>query len=959
MAGARASVVTFLFSDIEGSTLLLRRLGDAYEAALEDHRRILRGAFAAHGGQEQGTEGDSFFVVFDSARDALDAAVAAQVVLEESAGDLRVRIGIHTGEAVKASGGYIGLAVHEAARAGAAGHGGQILISEATRQIVGPLQESVTLRDMGEHWLKDLERPLRLYQVCHPGLRDRFPPLRTLSITPNNMPVALTTFVGREHELADVVELIGRSRLVTLTGVGGIGKTRLAQVAAAAIVEAFADGVWLVELAPVSDPGLLGKAVVAAVGLRAEQGKSPADTFTEWATSRRLLLLLDNCEHMVAACADFVVGALARCPALKVLATSREPLGVAGEKSWRVPSLAIPDQASAYEVAAASDAVTLFIERAQAARPDFAVAVEDLPTLVDICSRLDGIPLALELAAARMTAMSLHQLASRLDDRFALLNRGTRTAAARHQTLRAAIDWSHDLLSDRERALFRRLAVFVGPFPLEAAEEIGRGQDLAGSEIFELLAQLVDRSLVLFDARPTDPHYSLLQTIRQYAQEQLAAAGEEDAIRQLHLDWCGRLAARGAVELRGREQRAWLTILEAFHDDLRGALGWGLRGEPATGAAQLAASLARFWLVRGHWTEGRSWLEQALVPPNPPEIRIRLLTGAAALMAMQGDYRASASHCEEALTLARESGREAGEVAEAHFLLGVVEWSRSSFDAARAAFHRALALHQGQGDEHGTAADLASLGGVAWALGELEEAHTLLEESLVIRRRIGDDHGIAGALNNLSVLVMGEGDFGTARVMSEESLQRSRELGYKEGIAGALDNLAEATEAMGDLATARILAEEGNALSQALGDRRSVALYQTTLGRLARAEGNSNEARTWFESALVSHAALGDQAEAATSLSQLAAVSLDAGEPEQAALLLGAAEALVVPSSPSLAELATMVTQCRDLLDDSVFEAAAASGRAMSLDEAVTRALSSTANAKTVTGDPRDSPSSG
>jgi predicted ATPase/class 3 adenylate cyclase len=882
---------TFLFSDIEGSTRLLRRLGDDYAGVLDDHRHRLRTAFKAHHGDERGTEGDSFFVVFERAGDAISAAIDGQLALRESG--VRVRMGIHTGEALEVGDDLIGLAIHEAARVMASANGGQIVASEATRLLAGAFPSTTDFRDLGAHELKDFEAPVRLYQVCHTGLPSEFPPLRTLSMRPNNLPSEVTSFVGREGEVDDVANLLSTARLVTLTGTGGIGKTRLSRQVAAAIAERFPDGVWMVELAAVSDAANLASVVAAAVRLRMEPDQPPIDALVEWCRGKRALVLLDNCEHLIAECAELVHQLLSQSEHLRVLATSREPLGITGESRWTVDPLS------------SGDAVQLFVERARAVRADFAAEVADIET---ITSRLDGIPLAIELAASRVGALPLRDLAARLDDRFRLLTGGSRAALPRHQTLRAAMDWSHDLLSEGERVLLRRLAVFAGPFDLDAAEVVTDVNDAIDD-----LTRLVDRSLVRF----TQSGYALLQTVRDYAAEQLAAAAEDTAFRARHLEWCLALAQDAAPHLQGRQQREWLMRLDAAADDINSAITWGLGAGRAGDAARLASLLHRFWFVRGRWDEGRTWLEE-LIPHAPDdEVRVRLLNGVAAFMAVQADFAGATKRCEEALGIAPS--------ADAHFTLGVVAIQRGFIPEARDQFVRALRLHREAGDESGAAAALSNLANVAWASADSTTARRLLDEALEIQRRLGDDHGTAVCLNNLAVLAMAD-DVDRARSLSEESLRLSRILDDTEGQASALDNLAEALETQGDLEAAKTMAEESLVLGLQLGDRHGVALTRTTLGRILRSLGDEDGAKASLHEAMVTQVDLGDRHGLVTTLIVL-------GDPE----LLGLASTLVEEGSPQVEELEAAVARVRAAIGAG-FDPAYAAGQSMEVDDLRLRA---------------------
>jgi len=521
MTALPTGTVTFLFTDIEGSTQLLQRLGDRrYAEVLAEHQRLLRDAIAKGNGQEIDTQGDAFLVAFSRARDAVATAVAAQQALMKhtwpDGASFQVRMGLHTGEPISITDRYVGLDVHRAARIGTAGHGGQILLSDVVSGLAArDLPPGVSLRDLGTHRLKDLREPEHLFQVVHPDLPTDFPPLKALDAWPNNLPIQLTSFIGRERETAEIKRLSATTRLLTLTGAGGSGKTRLALHVATDLLEHYPDGAWLAELAALSDPTLVPNAVASGLNVPEQRGHPFTETLIDFIHSKSLLLVLDNCEHLLPACAALADRLLRSCPTLRMLATSREPLGIPGEVIWRVPSLSFPDprRLPSLEHLNQYEAVRLFVERARSNAPGFAVTSANAAAVVQICQRLDGIPLAIEMAAARVKVLTVEQIATRLDDRFRLLSSGPRTALPRHQTLRAAMDWSYDLLPERERGVLRRVSVFAGGWTLEAAEAICARDDVEASDVLDLLAHLVDRSLVIAEPHGGAVRYRLLETV--------------------------------------------------------------------------------------------------------------------------------------------------------------------------------------------------------------------------------------------------------------------------------------------------------------------------------------------------------------------------------------------------------------------------------------------------------------
>ena len=562
MATPSAGGVTFLFTDIEGSTPLWEKHPEMMRAALARHDVILRGAIESNGGRVFKTVGDAFCAAFATPAATLVAALCAQRKLREPLADLpiRVRMGLHTGEAEQRDGDYFGNTLNRVARVMSAGHGGQILLTAETAALLdGALPDGVTLRDMGQYRLKGLSGLEHLFQVVAADLPADFPRLNTLDIAPNNLPALLSSFIGRQTQIAEVQRHVAQSRLLTLTGPGGCGKSRLAIQVATHLQADFPDGVWLVELAPLSDPAFVPQTVAFALGAREDPARPIQAVLADVLRPKAALLVLDNCEHLLDACAELSDGLLCACPRLHILASSREALGITGEVAYRVPSLATADPSRLPPLAdlARVEAVRLFVERAAAVRPGFELTEQNAPAVAQIVRRLDGIPLAIELAAARMKALSALQIAQRLDDRFRLLTGGSRTALPRQQTLRATIDWSYDLLSEPEQRLFCRLAVFRGGWTLEAAEAVCAGPDLSGfqnltsRDVLDLLIELVNKSLVNVEEQDGEARYSRLETIRQYGCQKLEDSGELDAMRRRHLDYFLDFAARSDRESRG------------------------------------------------------------------------------------------------------------------------------------------------------------------------------------------------------------------------------------------------------------------------------------------------------------------------------------------------------------------------------------------------------------------------
>lgn len=802
-----SGTVTFLFTDIEGSTELLQRLGDTrYARVLADHYALLRDVFGRHGGQQISTQGDGLLVVFSRAGDGVSAAVAGQrAVLAHSWPEgmsLRVRMGLHTGEPLIMAGDYVGLDVHRAARICAAGHGNQILVSMTTGGLVeGSLPPDIGLRNLGLHVLRDLRQPEKIFQAVHPDLPGEFPTLRSLDVIPNNLPRQLTSFIGREREIAEVKRLMASTCMLMLTGSGGAGKTRLALQVAADLIETYADGVWLVELAGLSKPELVPNTVASVLNLREMPGRPLQTTLLDHIGRRELLLVLDNCEHLVGACAELATILLRSCPGLRILATSREPLGISGETVWRVPSLALPtaSQAPTAEELMQCEATRLFIERATAVQPGFNLSPQNAGVVAAVCRRLDGIPLAIELAAARLRALSVEQIGDRLDERFRLLIGGGRTALPRQQTLRGALDWSYDLLPSQERVLLRRLSVFAGGWTLEAAEAACAGEGLETREILDLLTQLVFKSLVLMDAQEERVRYRLLETVRQYGRDRLDESGETAAALKRHLDWCLQLAERAEPELIGANQTVWLDRLEVEHDNLRAALEWsGVDESCGDAGLRLAGALWWFWHVHGYFSEGLVWLESMLSRSRDASAsaRAKALAGAGFLAHRHGDYDGSSRLCTESLALYRELGDVTAMGRPLH-ILGAIAEVQGDYARARSLFMESLVMGRQAGDKRRMAIALNAVGEVARCQDNYEAARASYEESLALSRHVGDKRHAAIVLANLGHVALHQGDHNAAAMLFKEALTQAQQLAYRLGIAEYLAGLGGVAAATG------------------------------------------------------------------------------------------------------------------------------------------------------------------
>ena len=933
MAILPQGTVTFLFTDIEGSTGLVRALGPGYGAVLERHQALLRDAFQA--GVEVGTEGDSFFVAFPSATDAVAAAAAGQLALAAEAWPdghpVRVRMGLHTGQANTGADGYFGFDVHRAARIAAAGYGGQVLLSESTHALVRrDLPEGVSIRDLGPHRLKDLTVPERIFQLVVGGLDDDFPGLRTLDSSRTNLPAQLTSFVGRERELAELQALARAHRLVTVIGTGGTGKTRLMIQASAELVGEQADGVWLVELAPISDPELIVQAVARGLGISEDPGRPLMDTVSDFLRTKSLLILLDNCEHMIASCADLAEQVLASASGVSLVATSREALGAAGEHVYQVPSLELPDEAlgldehggrgASFEEVRGAEAVRLFVERATAVMPSFALRPADAQAVVEICRRLDGIPLAIELAAARVPLLSVQEIAMRLGDRFRLLTGGRRTALPRQQTLQALIDWSWDLLTDDERRLLRRLSVFAGGCTLEAVADVARLPEEAtpdgdsSLDTLDALGRLVGRSLVVVD-RGGSTRYHLLETIRQYARDRLIAAEEISELRNRHLAFYLRLALEAEPELIGRDLMAWLTRLDADADNLRAAVDWAFDEDPAA-ALRLCVALQIYWRTRSV-AEGLEHLRRAaelalkLKPPDP------------------------AASSERGVLVARTLAA----AANASWMAGSASiglpWARESLDIAREV-----------GDPMTLGEALTGMAMTTMFSGEFDGVLEWTDESVRVAEGIGAWSHLAFIESGVSQWEVERGDHAAAASRLARATVAAERSGNPEAIAFSALSRGRVNGFGGRLPDARrAFAQAIDGYSQ-VGDRGLVLVARSDFAHALRINGATDEAVALYRETLHGWQHAGNRGAIANQLESVAFIVRDRGDHLRAATLLAAAEAIrEAADAPMLAferaEYDAAVAAVRERLDGPALESAWADGRRLATDEAVALALAS------------------
>ena len=797
--------VTFLFTDIEGSTKLLRRLGDAYPDLLSEHHRVLRGAVQEAGGVAIGSEGDSLFAAFGSASAGVAAAVEAQRGLaahswpEGSA--VRVRMGLHTGEGLVRDGTYVGIDVHRAARIAAVGHGGQVLVSDSTRALIEQsLPAGVGLRDLGRHRLKDLAQPEHIYETVIDGLPSEFPALRSLEAAPNNLPTQLTSFVGRGREVAEARRLLGTTRLLTLTGPGGTGKTRLSLQLAADSISDFADGVFFVPLSPIEEPDLVAPAILTALGLRESPHEPPADRLVEYLRDRHLLLIMDNFEQVLPA-AGLVADLLKAGPGLSVVVTSRATLHLYGEREFAVPPLTLPGAGADLDPASISqyEAVALFIQRAAAVRPDFQITAANAPAVAEICSRLDGLPLAIELAAARVKLLPPQALLARLGQRLEALEAGSMDLPARQRTLRGAIAWSHDLLDSAGRRLFARFSVFVDGTGLTAAEAICSD---AGLDVLDGLAGLVDQSLIRQEEADGEPRFTMLTTIREFALEKLVASGEADMVAARHAAFFLGMAERAAPGLTGPDQKRLLDELARENGNLRAAVGWSIESSSAETALRFGFALWRFWQMRGMLHEGAAVLERILAVPDPdghPTERARALEAAGGVAYWRAEMTTAMSYYEASLDLCRRVGDRSA-IANALYNAGFpILIAGTDAERARVAFEESLAMYRELGDQKMIARVLWGLGNAYYFGGDDVAARDTLLEDVERLRTVSDPFSLAWALHTLGLAYANLGEVTTrSEPLWREALEHFAAVGDVSGITILLGDFAILATARGD-----------------------------------------------------------------------------------------------------------------------------------------------------------------
>ncbi|MCC7023966.1 MAG: tetratricopeptide repeat protein [Thermomicrobiales bacterium] len=964
-----SGITTFLFTDIEGSTRLWESQPEAMSAALAHHDTLLHGQIAANGGHVFKTAGDAFCAVFPHPAAAIAAATAAQRALAAAASGLpaplRVRMAIHAGHAECRDDDFFGPSLNRVARLLATAHGGQVLVSRIAHELArGKVAPEIGLRDLGRYALKDLQEQERIFQVVIPGLPADFPPLRTPERLLQGVPSPATPLIGREAEVRAAREAFGLApidepaaprsqeapaRLLTLTGPGGAGKTRLALHLAHELGLQFDDGALFVPLAALRDPAHVPAAIVSALDPGDTSGDAPHEVIVAQLRDRRLLLVLDNFEQVMGA-AELVADLVRRCPRLSLLVTSRERLNLLGERELPVPPLPLPHPAERSSLATApveidaieqSPAVRLFVERARAVKPGFALTAENAGAVAEICARLDGLPLAIELAAARARLLTPQALLERFDRRLDLLSRGQRDLPARQQTMRDTIAWSYELLDPAEQGLFRALAVFVDGATIDTALAVAASPDSPDGalENLELIEALADKSLLRIDDGD-DPRIAMLETIRDFAGEQLAAGPEAAAIHARHADAFLALAEETEPLLEGRDQARLLARLDREQANLRAAIAW-LRGQGrATDALRLSAALWRYWWLRGDMGEGLATLDGLLraSPAASLDVRAKALNGAGVLAESQGDWQEAARLHKESLAISRQIGDLRG-VAWSLNNLGVVAINQGRFDEAKALLGESLAVAEQAGDAAFTATALTDLGQIAHLQGNFARATALLDRSLQLFRELGDESHMARALNNLGTAAHEQGDLERARELLTESLRLHRGVGDRQGMASTLNNLAEVFARLEQADTAERLYLESHTLALECANRLYAAIAMENLAALTQRRSDPALARARYQDALCLYRDVADPQGILASLTGIAAIASDEGNGEAAALLLGGVAGICARDGHAPPGFAEAESALRTRFAPAIYEPAWAQGQAMAEEELVAVAV--------------------
>lgn len=864
--------VTFLFTDIEGSTKLAQKFHDKLQEALKKHHAILKESIESNNGFIFKTVGDSFCCAFQNPADAINAAVDSQKNLKAEKWndtDITVRMGIHSGNAEWSGSDYMGyITLARTSRVMSVAYGGQILISNDAYKLTDTEHlNGISFRDLGERRLKDLVQPMNLYQILSPELLSDFPPLKTLDARPNNLPVQLTNFIGREKELLDIKKLLTSIRLLTILGSGGTGKTRLALQAAADLIDEFANGVYISEMAAITDPFYITQVLSDSLQVKEKPGFSQEESLIDFLKEKKILIIIDNCEHLINECAKLTGRLLQSCPGLKIIATSREALNCIGEQIFRLPSMTVPENLteSNPEQITQYESVRLFIERALSVNINFRVNEDNAQALAGICSRLDGIPLAIELAAARIRVMSVEKIFERLDDRFTLLTGGNRTSLPRQQTLRALIDWSYELLTEKEKILWQRLSVFNDGWTMNSAEEICSDEILSKNDIPDLLIHLADKSIIIYE--DLKDRFRMLETIKQYGSVKLNENNDETGIHLKLINYFKSISAFEKFRSADKSITEWMNIMDAEHNNILSAIEWLMKNRMYEMCSDIVTELGNFWNTRGHVLTGYKIVKDLLehrAEINKSNTAI-LYSESGNFLRAQGIFEKAKESYEKCLELSLDLDFKS-QIAIALLGLGNAEAQTGNFKKAESFFKKSLAVSRECDYTSGITFSLNNLGNISLVLGDLNQAEKYNKESLEINRKSGNKRDIAFTLDTMSNILIELGNYELSLKCLEECLEITREIGDKSGIAFALNNMSGIFHRKGNNEQAKSYLEESLRIRLEIEDKNGIAYSYFNLGNIFFEEKKFEQAREYFRNSLKLRIELGDMLGIAYSL---------------------------------------------------------------------------------------------
>lgn len=937
--------VTFLFTDIESSARLAQIHQNKLKEILDIHHSIIKNTVESYNGFVFKTAGDAFCCAFQNPDDAIRASVDSQRKLNSEDWkdtEIKVKMGIHTGNAEWNGTDYMGyITLARTSRVMSVAYGGQILNSNDTYESSGLLHSNeITFRDLGERRLKDLSLPLKLYQIISTGIPAEFPTLKTLDARPNNLPIQLSNFIGREKEITEINRFLLKSRLVTLLGPGGTGKTRLAIQIGADLIDEFANGVFIIELAAITDPTMILQTLMNSIGMKEVKSQTPESTLTEFLKDKEMMFIMDNCEHLLKECSELTEMLLRKCGKLKIIATSREVLNCQGEISCRIPPLSLPDPKikESIEKFTKYEAVRLFIERAIVINQDFRITEENAPAVSNICLKLDGIPLAIELAAARIKILTPDGINERLNDRFKLLTGGKRTALPRQQTLKALIDWSYDLLSEQEKLLLQRLTVFSGGWRLDVSEKICSDEIISEYDILDLLGKLADKSLIKVNESFDSNCYNLLETIKKYGDDKLTESGKKNEFQKKHFDYFYELAENSLEKLTGDQQKIWIKKLDSDIGNLREALNWALINEPLL-SLQMSVNLGKFWEYGGYYAEGLEYLRKSSeISPSADMIwKARSIYLKGLFNIHQGNYSNAKKFLKESQELFNEIDYKDGE-ALAYTALATIALFEADYDTLNKCSEKSLDLSYEINNKSYIARNIQNIAMGLMQQGYHEESRNKFEESLAIFREVNDPVQLARTIGNIGALEYLLGNYEKAGKVFEESLVIRMEIGERQGISIALNNLGSVNYMQKKYKEAEQYLEKSLAITKELGDKRIIVTSVATLGSIANDTGDFSKAKKFYTESIIVSNEIGDNYSIAKGVEGIASIFQKINKIEECCLISGKYISMLTTSNKNMIEaelvkIEEMKTFLRSNLSESDFNKFFEEGEKMSIEK--------------------------